>query len=390
MFGLPAVTVVTASAAFVFGMTLALLGSLKLALAKRLSLGEGRIGLLLSLLNVALMPMMIVSGLLLDGPLGARWVILLGSLLTATALFVLGLRPRFSTAVAAVLLAGLGGAGLCTGSIVLMRTAFYPTAPIASLNLGIAFFALGALITPVLVDVLSSLWAFRWVSLILATLCLFPALAALMTRGDAFPAPPHHAETAGLASAQAVWLAGLALFFYAPLEASISIWATTFLTELGQSERGATWTLSGFWCAFLGSRLLTALLAQTPLLEDREPWLLVILPALVAVLLGNLSGTVNRASARRGLYVVGFLLGPIFPTLVAFLFRQLHIDQLQDYGTAYGLVFAFGSLGSLVLAPVSGLIARRRNVQFALRMPMLLAILFTLAAVVFSVLSRRD
>src|ERR1700693_901239 len=111
MFGLQAVTVVTISAAFVFGMILALLGSLKLALAKRLSLGEGRIGLLLSLLNLALMPMMIVSRLLLDGPLGTRWVIFFGSLLTATAIFTLGLRPRFSTAVAAVLLAGLGSAG---------------------------------------------------------------------------------------------------------------------------------------------------------------------------------------------------------------------------------------------------------------------------------------
>jgi fucose permease len=387
MFGLQAVTVVTVSAAFVFGMVLALLGSLKLALAKRLGLGEGRIGLLLSLLNLALMPMMIATGLLIDGPLGARWVILGGSLLTAAAIFVLGLRPHFGTAVAAVLLAGFGSAGLSTGSIVLMRSAFYPEAPVASLNLGIAFFALGALVTPVLVDVLSGVWSFRWVALTLAVVCLVPALFAAIANGQQFPQAPQPGDTPWLASSQAVWLGGLVLFFYAPLEASISVWATTFLTELGQGERGATWTLSGFWCAFLGSRLLTAIAAHTPYLTGWEPWLLVIPALLAAVVLGNLSGTASRAAARRGLYVVGFLLGPIFPTLVGILFQRLEAEHLEGYGTAYGLVFATGSLGSLVLAPLIAAVARRRNVQFALRLPMLLAIVMTLAALVFSLVA---
>ncbi len=384
MFGLLGVTVVTAGSAFVFGMVLALLGSLKLALAKRMSLGEGRIGVLLSVLNLALMTMMILTGLLVDGTLGARWIILGGSLLTAAAIFVLGLRPHYATAVVATLLAGLGSAGLSTGSIVLMRTAFFPESTTASLNLGFVFVALGALITPVLVDVLSSVWSFRWVATALALLCLFPAVFALMTDGGQFQIEQHSAPTAALTASHTVWLAALVFVFYAPLEASISIWATTFLTELGQSERGATWTLSGFWCAFLGSRLLTAAAAHLPALAGWEGWLLVIPAALVAVLLGNLSGTASRAGARRGLWLVGFLLGPIFPTLIGILFQHLKDDHLEDYGTAYGLVFATGSLGSLVLAPIFGSLARRRNVQFALRLPMLLAIVMTLAALVFS------
>src|SRR5260370_23450743 len=101
-----------------------------------------------------------------------------------------------------------------------MRTAFIPGSATASLNLGIAFFALGALITPVLVDVLSSVWTFRWVALVLAILCLFPALFAVLTNGQQFPAAPHHADSSWLASSAAVWLAGLRLFLYAPLEAS--------------------------------------------------------------------------------------------------------------------------------------------------------------------------
>jgi len=383
MFGLQAVTVVTISAAFVFGMVLALLGSLKLALAKRMQLGEGRIGFLLSFLNVALMPMMILTGLLIDGPLNPRWIIVGASLLTAIAIVVLSYRPTYPAAVVAVLLAGLGSAGLSTASIVLMTKSFWPDSPMASLNMGNVFFALGALITPVLVDVLLSFWSFRRVGIVIALLCLLPAVFAAMTSSQDLQVAEVHSESASLASLPTVWLAALVFAFYAPLEASISIWATTFLTEMGYGERGATWTLSGFWCAFLGSRVLMALAAHTGYLTGWEGWLLVIPALLAAVLLGNLGGTASPAMARRGLFAVGFLLGPIFPTLIGILFQQLKKEQMEVYGTAYGMVFAAGSLGSLILAPVIGLYARQRNVQVALRVPMLLAIVMTLVALVF-------
>ena len=72
-------TVVTIAAAFVFGMVLSLLGSLKLALAKRLSLGEGRISGLFATLNLALMPMMVLSGMVIDLS-GVTWTLVVGSI----------------------------------------------------------------------------------------------------------------------------------------------------------------------------------------------------------------------------------------------------------------------------------------------------------------------
>jgi hypothetical protein len=113
--------------------------------------------------------------------------------------------------------------------------------------------------------------------------------------------------------------------------------------------------------------------------EAWSPWLLVLFALLAAVILGNMSGTARPRNARMGLLYLGFLLGPIFPTLVAMLFKQ----HPQAQGTAYGLMFAVGSLGSLLLAPVIGTSARRRNVQAALRIPMLLALLLTATALVF-------
>src|SRR5436305_2038854 len=85
MSGEQAVTALAISGAFVFGLVLALLGSLKLALARRVDLGERRVGVLLLTLNVALIPMMLLAGVLLDA-WGARAVLILGSVLLALAL----------------------------------------------------------------------------------------------------------------------------------------------------------------------------------------------------------------------------------------------------------------------------------------------------------------
>src|SRR2546421_6262162 len=142
-----AVTAVTISGAMVFGMVLALLGSLKLALAKRLDVGETRVGGLLAALNLSLIPMMLFSGVFLD-EWGARPVLIAGSLVLALAVISLGARPTYTRAFVAVLFAGLGAAMVSTASLVLMPRAFFPTEPAASLNLGNVFFALGALITP--------------------------------------------------------------------------------------------------------------------------------------------------------------------------------------------------------------------------------------------------
>ena len=136
----------TITTALVFGMCLALLGSLKLALAKRLNLSEGRIGFLLSALNGALIPLMLLVGLLID-VMGAKAVVIMGSLTTAFAVASLGLRPSYGRAFGSLLLAGLGGAGLGTAALVLMPRAFFgmDQMPSASINLGCVFIALGAL-----------------------------------------------------------------------------------------------------------------------------------------------------------------------------------------------------------------------------------------------------
>ena len=174
----------------------------------------------------------------------------------------------------------------------------------------------------------------------------------------------------------ALLLAGLVFFFYAPLEGSISVWATTYLTDIGHGERSATWVLSGFWAALFGSRLFLAFL---PFHERWYPWLIVIPALLTVVTLGNLAGTAERAAPRGGLLLLGFLLGPIFPTLLAVMWNAFG----HELGLAYGCIFAMGSLGGLILAPLVGARTSSGKTIAPFRVPMALALALTAAGLVF-------
>ena len=371
----------TISAAFVFGMILALLGSLKLALAKRLNLGEGEVARLLAALNAAVVPLMLLAGCLID-TLGVRIVLILGSLATALAVATLDLKSSYGRTFGSLLLAGLGSACVGAAALVLMPHAFFGVDRLASasINLGCVFIALGALVTPVLSDVLNRLLEFRRTVGVLAVLCLAPALLAALPnqfQGVVLLG----VDLTALVSDANLWLIGLVFLFYAPLESSISVWTTTYLTDLGEGEGGAAWMLSAFWTAFLASRLLTAMLLHWAAAPSGEPWVIVAAGVAAAAVIGNLVGAANKSSARVSLVLLGFLLGPVFPVLVSLAFRSAP----ESPGTAYGMVFAVGSVGSLVMVPLVGARARRTNVQTALRIPMVLALALSAAALMFTV-----
>jgi fucose permease len=368
---------VTIASAFTFGMVLALLGSLKLPLAKRLDIDEARVGGFLSAFYLALIPLMLISGLLID-QVGIRWVLVGGVMVTGLAVAYLAMSRTYASSLAAVLFLGVGGACLNTSAIKLMPLAFFGDAnPSASLNLGHVFVGLGALVTPTLVDLLIRGLGFRKALGVLALGFLIPFVVGFLTPAQAFAF--RHAEAGDLwfvLSNPIVWLAGLVFLLYSPLEGCLGTWATTFLTQLGHSERRAAFLLSGFWLSFLASRLVMSFVQHTMLRENTEPWVILVLAVVAAVVLGNLAGTLARANATRGLLVVGALLGPICPTLAGILFNKFDREQ----ATAYGAMFALGASGNLVLAPLIGMYARGHSIQSALRIPMMMALLLAAGA----------
>jgi len=219
---------------------------------------------------------------------------------------------------------------------------------------------------------------------VMAVLCLVPALFAAMTGVDDLNLTTKSAVFDQLFSEKTLWLAAAVFFLYAPLEAAINIWATTYLTDFGHSERGAAWALSGFWAAFLASRLLAALaLHHWPMMHGWD-WLLIVLPALlVAVILGNLAGTASRGAAWRGLLLLGFLLGRSFRRWSA----RCSSSWIRARWSASALLTAHCSrwVRSAVWCWRRSSVSARRAItcRRRLRIPMLLAIALTLAALVF-------
>jgi MFS family permease len=329
--------------------------------------------------------------------LGVRVVLLLGSLITSVAIVSMSFSPTYMRAFGAVLLAGIGAGAVSAASIVMMPLSFFDKNASnhdhlsAALNLGHVFIALGALIMPVLSDVLQRLIGYRRTAGILALVCLTPAFlcvlppfsTAVVDQEKAFLIQSGFPSPLTQDNGWHLWLAGLVFFFYAPLEGLIGLWTTTSLTVAGYQERGAAWVLTGFWTAFLLGRLATALIPHGPAWDP----VLIVVPALLsAVLLGNLSGAGTSGSRTPGLLLLGLLLGPIFPTLVGVVFREFPDAR----GTSYGIMYAIGATGSLILAPLVGMrfraILENRNtshINHNFSLPMGIALLLTFVSTIF-------
>jgi fucose permease len=375
---------VTVAAACVFGMLVALLGGIKLPLARQLGLDETGVGGLVALFGLALIPLVLVSGFLI-GPLGLQVILAAGSVLAALGLALLSLSTRYAHAVVSVLFVAAGAACVNTAGTVLMPQAFFEGRPAASLNLGYVFFGLGALMTPALADLLGRLLGCRRMLGVLAAVCLAPAAITLIQGGVA-AAPTASAGSLGVVIANPVlWLAAAVFFLYSPIEGALGSWATSFLTELGYHERRAALWLSGFWVAFLASRLLAAWLQQKRFLPTgSDGWTILVLALAAAVALGNLVGTNKGITGRRVLLVAGAALGPLFPTLIGFLFE--HVDP-SAYGVAYGVLYALGATGNVVLPPLVGSYAKRATTRRALRLPTGVALVLVAAALALAVAS---
>jgi fucose permease len=121
-------------------------------------------------------------------------------------------------------------------------------------------------------------------------------------------------------------------------------------------EATASGLLSGFWLAFMLSRLAAAF----GLPAGRETTLILVLAlACVAVMLGVVFSR-RPATAMALVVAAGAIFGPIFPTLMAVLLAHF---APAVHGRAVGLLFAIGGVGWTLIPVLIGTYARRAGVQ---------------------------
>src|SRR4051812_23024134 len=104
-------TALAVSSALGVGMMLALLGNLKLALARRPDQTDRRVRLLLTLLNALLIPFLLLCGVLVDS-WGPRPMLVTGSVILALALLALSAGLEYRQTLTSVLFATLGASAL--------------------------------------------------------------------------------------------------------------------------------------------------------------------------------------------------------------------------------------------------------------------------------------
>ena len=370
------------------GMGVAVLGSIMVNLARRLQIDEARVGGLVSMFGFAMIPVMLVMGFLTD-LLDKKAVVIGGALLIVASLVVLSRASKYWHALLAVLLLSAGWSALVNVLNVLMGAAFGGP-PTYHMNLGNFFFGLGAFVTPLVIAALLTRAGYAPALLALAALALLTGLFAMgvdfqgllegMKKPDAAPA----AEAASLGigtllTSPIMWLTAIALLFYAPMEATMAAWATTYLGEKGHSEGRAATLLSGFWLAFMGSRLATALIVDRfPLPAGGDTMLIVALAVLCILVWAGAVISPGRGMAGAMVILAGLVFGPTFPTIIGVLLGD--VDPTLG-GRAVGLFFAIGGIGWSIIPMLIGAYARKTNVQRGFLIAVGAAIGLTLTAI---------
>jgi fucose permease len=302
------------------------------------------------------------SGYLLSGigngwlirRLGERVQLSLGATVFVGTALGIGLRPSFGVFLAATVLLGFG-----TGILDAGLNAFISSQPghTSLLNYLHAFFGVGALIGPQVGALL--LHAGRpWPDAYLLTgLLAVPILVGLATLFPSRlpPAPGAHAAplTAALRT-RAVWLGGAFLCLYVGIEVTVGNWGFSLLTQ----QRGAGTVLaglvvSGYWFGLtLGRFLINAATSRAGI-------------GVVGMMFTCLAGLTvattltwwvhDAVVGAIGFALIGFFLGPLFPTTIAV---QPRLVPSQLVPTAVGLLVGASVIGGAGLPWLAGALAQ--------------------------------
>ncbi|UAB94158.1 MFS transporter [Dactylosporangium vinaceum] len=291
-----------------------------------------------------------------------RLALVIGVAAYALGAVALAARPPFAALVAVQLLIGYG-----TGNLEAVLNVYLTELPNATtlLNRLHAFFGVGALLGPLLAAwLLQSLpWTSVW--LVLAALCLPLGLGFLLWYPRRAPAAERAADTprptgvfADALRSPAVVFGSLFLAVYVGLEIGVGTWAFTFLVEQ-HAEPGvvAGYTVSGYWLGLTLGRFLISPLATRAGLTPAAMATL----CLIGVTAGSalLWAAPTAPLATAGFVLLGFFLGPLFPTAMAV---TPQVVPARLVPTAIGVMNGLSLVGGSALPWLAGWLAQHSGI----------------------------
>jgi fucose permease len=352
-----------AAGIFVFGIVLALLGTL-LGLPstrERLQVDLAGQGDLLLLLYLGLWISTTLVGPLIDR-FGTRRILVVSSALVCAALVGLALARSFAAGGLSAFLLGLGGGGLNTSSNALVSSV-YGAERGRALNLLGLFFGFGALSMPLVAASLAA--ALSETTLLLAGALL---AAGCLAGFAALRFPPGEASRFSLGDAlrtarePGVALFALLLFCQSGNEAAVGGWISSYVGAMGWSPRLATWVLAGYWAAIIAGRIVAARLLG----RVAKPKVVFASAAGSAAAIALLFVARSAPALAAAGALTGFCFAGIYPTTLA-----MAGDRYPRFaGTLFGLLFSIALIGGMIVPWAIG----RLSQQFGLRVGMLLPV----------------
>lgn len=270
------------------------------------------------------------------------------------------------------LIGGAKGATINNGTLLLNRTS---DNPVKSINLMHACYAIGGLICPFVVGVVSKSW---WHPLLV--MCVLGVLdflvfvwAGLSTRR------PDRAERRsqwGFLKSRFFWLLVVALFFQCCSEQAVTGWVVSYFKDSGiLSARFSDYTVTVVWGAMLLARLFIAFVLK---IKDNFKALSVMTAAaLVSYLLLLRSHT--GGAALGTLFLFGLSVAGTNPTLMASIGKLLS-------PAALAVLLPVGGLGGIVMPYIVGAVAEVGGINAGMTCPLVSMVLLLITLL----LCRRE
>jgi len=358
---------------FGLGMCFSLLGSISVKLMPRLKIDQGKFGSLISAFMFSCLVASLIAGMAAD-KYGYKPVAIFGFIATAGCIFVFARGKTYGSVLLPCLLLGFGAMALNTaGNVMGPRVLFEGQNQAAASNLINVFFGLGLFLTPLIVSFLFQKTSYEKAVSSLAVIVLAPAaLAVICTTYPVSQAGFVLADAVALLAKPAVLVAALVLFCYISLESSFCNWLPAFGKEViskarpGISSDAADASgqrlLSLFAVAMMVGRLAAS---QISAITEYGSWFIAGAAVVAAVVIMAMTVSKSTLQAQALAILAGLFFAPCFPTTVGVTFAKF---SPEIYGSVFGIIFAIGLAGAVIVPKAIGNLAKGSSVQKSLKL----------------------
>jgi fucose permease len=355
---------------FGLGMCFSLLGSISVKLMPRLKIDQGKFGSLISAFMFACLIASLIMGVVVD-KIGYKPVAIFGFIATAVCIFILARGQTYGMAILPCLLLGFGAMALNTaGNTLIPVVLFGGENPAAASNLGNVFFGLGLFVTPLIVSFLFRKTSYENAISVLAIIAFAPVVLAIIAKYPQVPAGFAISDALALLREPAILVAALALFCYISLESSFCNWLPPYgkevisrdFSNLDSSVVDATsqQMLSAFAVAMMAGRLITSQIGSITVYGNWFVAGAAVIAGLIILAMGR-SGAIWTSALA---ICAGLSFAPCFPTIIGVTYSK----HPENFGSVFGIIFAVGLLGAVIIPKAIGNLAKGSSVQKSLKL----------------------